>query len=132
MSTTAKVNTMPKYRYFLIGNLLFLKNQYALCAINHRVTEVSKYWMAQTTFQNTQKLAVLDLHDGSVLWEDRDQDGYPFPPISKFQNILPHPLLIQLDSDQSSPYRRPANPPHIVQFHFVRVSRSRRRAISNE
>lgn len=56
--------------------ILDVKNQYALCAINHRVTEVSKYWMAQTTFQNTQKLAVLDLHDGSVLWEKAIEDSW--------------------------------------------------------
>lgn len=56
--------------------ILDVKDQYALCAINHRVTEVSKYWMAQTTFQNTQKLAVLDLHDGSVLWEKAIEDSW--------------------------------------------------------
>ena len=56
--------------------ILDVKNQYALCAINHRVTEVSKYWMAQISFQDSQKLAVLDLHDGSVLWEKAIEDSW--------------------------------------------------------
>lgn len=56
--------------------ILDVKDQYALCAINHRVTEASKYWMAQISFQDTQKLAVLDLHDGSVLWEKAIEDSW--------------------------------------------------------
>ena len=58
--------------------ILDVTEQYVLCAVNHRVTEVSKYWMAQTTFKDTQKLAVLDLHDGSVLWEKAIENSWIF------------------------------------------------------
>lgn len=58
--------------------ILDVTEQYVLCAVNHRVTEVSKYWMAQTTFKDTQKLAVLDLHDGSVLWENAIENSWIF------------------------------------------------------
>lgn len=78
--------------------VLDVTERYALCAVSSRITEVSKYWMAQTTFRDTQKLAVLDLHDGAVVWEQEMEDCWVFRGKLLENKILLYSFLYDKDT----------------------------------